>query len=249
MTSLEITDDQVAPVVTWEEFKRFYAWNWRQSEHVAMIGPNGSGKTTLALWTLDIRHFVVALATKPQDTTLEQFRKAADFKLMREWRPVDVDLYPRVMLWPDARELTAAGNQARQFHNALAHIYVEGGWCVFVDELWYVINHLKLEHVIKTFLMQARSNNISMVLCTQRPSRVPLEVYDQSTHLFFWQDNDEVNLRRLGGMSGADSTEVRFLVSTLKRHQVLYVNTRERIMVRFTPPAPSAMKRTERRAG
>lgn len=239
--------EAAAPVVSWEEFSRFYQWNWRQSEHVAMIGPTGAGKTTLALWTLDIRQFVVAFATKPRDPSLDRLRRHG-YHLMREWRPVDPDIRSRVLLWPDATKLNAAPKQREQFYKALDHIYVEGGWCVYIDELWFIINHLKLEHTIKTYLMQSRSNDVSLVLLTQRPSRVPLEVYDQSTHLFFWRDTDEVNLRRLGGIAGADSTIVRYLVSRLRRYEVLYINTRDSRLVRFTPPAEIARIGASRKA-
>lgn len=234
-TNRDIDPDTLAPVVSWEEFDEHF--DWKQGEHVAAIGPTGSGKTTLMLHLLDMRRYVTALATKPEDATLMSLRKQG-YKLMKEWKSYDPDIVPKRLLWPPAKQLYSAQKQRFVFQEAFDNIYPQGGWCIYVDELWYVIHHLKLDLEIRTFLMQARSMDISLVVCTQRPSRVPLEVYDQSTHLFFWQDSDEANLKRLGGISWANSWHVQRLVATLDKYQVLSINTRTGKMVRVTPPPP-----------
>jgi hypothetical protein len=51
-------------------------------------------------------------------------------------------------------------------------------------------------------------------------------LYDQATHLFFWRDNDETNLKRIGGLGAIDSTLIRHTVGRLPRHSALYLNTR-----------------------
>lgn len=215
--------DEMAPRVSWGEFRK--QLEWTQGEHVGMIGPTGSGKTTLAEAILDLRKYVVVLATKPRDESLEEYAKSRKFKRVREWVSMSPDLAPRRILWPDAKSLYSAVVQRKEFQKALASIYGEGAWCVYIDELWFIIHHLKLEREVRTYLQQARSNMISLVVATQRPAFVPVEVYDQSTHLFFWRDNDERNLNRISGISWLAAGYVRALVATLERHEVLYVHT------------------------
>lgn len=224
-----------APQLEWDDFLT-RVLRWRQGEHVALIGPTGSGKTTLALALLELRKYVVALGTKPQDSTLSKLISSGGFKRYSKWERVSTELSPKRVLWPDASSLHSAKVQQGEFKEALAHIYREGGWCVYADELWFLIHHLKLELEVKTYLQQARALNISLVAATQRPAHIPLEVYDQSTHLFFWLDNDERNLKRISGISWLSADLVRHIVSRLERHEVLYINTRTGRMYRTKAP-------------
>lgn len=225
----------VAPVLPWAVFTG-KVFRWRQGEHLAMIGPTGSGKTTLSLHLLGLRKYVVALGTKPADQTLDMLVNDAGFKRFESWENVESDRYPKRIIWPDARALHSAQAQRREFRNALAEIYRQGSWCVYIDELWFIIHHLKLELEIRTYLQQARSIGISLAVATQRPAFVPLEIYDQSTHLFFWRDNDERNLSRISGISWRSSADIKHLISELERHQVLYINTITGDMFRTTCP-------------
>jgi DNA helicase HerA-like ATPase len=130
--------------------------------------------------------------------------------------------------------------QRRVFADAFNRIYREGNWCVAIDEMWYFANQLKLDGAIKLYLTQGRSLGISLVTATQRPVSVPVEVYDQSTHLFFWRDNDRRNLDRLSEInSRVSSSMIRDLVGNLDRYQVLYLNTREGTMYRTRAPHPT----------
>jgi hypothetical protein len=141
-----------------------------------------------------------------------------------------------MLLWPDATKLDSAEHQHTVFHHAFGAIYREGSWTVALDETWYMSNTLQLSGDIKMFLLQARSLDISLVCATQRPASVPLEIYDQSSHLFFWRDNDENNLRRLSGISWRSADLVRRVIANLEQYQVLYINTRTGKMVRTKCP-------------
>lgn len=225
-------------VVPWEQFIR--QLRIRQGEHTAIIGPTGSGKTTLAGQLLPYRKYIVAFATKPRDENLEWLETHDDYKLIDRWNPaLDPDLWPKRLLWPDASDLYSAQHQREVFQDAMSRIYRDGGWCIYMDELWYMSNALKLSHEVKTFLLQSRSNLISLLLLTQRPAHVPLEVYDQSTHLFWSRDGDEANLKRIGGISWISAKLIRETVANLRRFEWLYVNTTTGTMLITKPPKPA----------
>lgn len=237
--SLRGTDlfDRAAPRVDFDEWKNNFTWG--QGEHIAMIGPTGAGKTTLGLYVAELRRYVTAFVTKPKDPVMEKLTlKGSGYKKLTKWKSYDPNIVPKRLLWPPATDLYSERNQHATFTTALRNIYREGSWTVFVDETYYLCNVLGMDDEVRTYLTQARSLDISLLLLTQRPSRVPLEIYDQSTHLFFWRENDEANLKRLGGISWANSALVREIIAHLAHHECLYVNTRSGVtsMVRFTAP-------------
>lgn len=77
-------DDHVAPVVPWSTFMQ--RMDWRQGEHVTLVGATGGGKTTTAIQLLPMRDWVVTFATKPADDTLDQL-VASGYKRVPTWPP------------------------------------------------------------------------------------------------------------------------------------------------------------------
>lgn len=243
----ELPPDEMAPVVSWEDFTE-YIFDWQQDEHVGLIGPTGSGKSTLTYAILPMRKYIVFFATKPQDKVLAKFAESAGFVRTEDYppkvgrikkRPATPDEVPRRLLWPDATTLGSTERQRKVFGDAFEQVYSEGGWCVVWDEFWYLCSILKLEKEARIMLQQARANNMAFVMGAQRPSRIPLELFDQATHLFFWKDNDERNLTRISGVGWLNSGNIRAFVANLEKHQVLYVNTRNGWMFRTTCPEVS----------
>lgn len=222
------------PRVPWDVFLR-NELQWRAGEHFALIGPTGQGKTTMLLNLLPLHPFVVVFATKPRDSTMDGLIRTGYHKMDR-WMSLDPRDYPRRVLWPDASRMDSGNEQQQVFHHAFRAIYREGGWTVAIDETWYMANELKLGHDIKLYLLQARSLGISLLTATQRPASIPVEIYDQSTHLMFWRDNDEMNLKRLSGIGWRSADLIRQTIANLEPHQVLYVNTRTGRMLRTRCP-------------
>ena len=240
---LAAIDEGDIPTVDWQTCMDLMTWE--QGEHVAVIGPTGQGKTTLALALLSHRQYVTVFATKPQDDTLDRFAKEQAYSKHGRWsskmpteksRKPWVKHSPRRILWPDARRIDSAERQRQEFQYAMADIYTQGGWCVYMDELYVMANQLTLSKEVKTYLMQGRSIGITLVISSQRPAWIPLEVYDQSTHLFFCRDNDETNLKRISGVGYLSSRQIRDTIPRLKRHEFLYINTRDGVMVKTTAP-------------
>lgn len=242
----ELPPDELAPVISWDDFLT-YVLNWKQGQHMGLIGPTESGKSTFTFGVLPLRKYVTFFATKPADPVLEQFALQAGYVRTPVWpptvrnaigrkRPARADEIPRRLLWPKAASLDSISVQRREFHKAVSDIYGQGGWTVVWDEFWMMCQILKMEQHARILLQQARSNDITFVMGAQRPSRIPLEVYDQATHLAFFRDNDEVNLKRISGVGYLASGPIRGFVSNLEPHQILYINTRKGWMYRTTAP-------------
>jgi energy-coupling factor transporter ATP-binding protein EcfA2 len=243
---LSSLDTGIIPTVDWQTCTDLMTWE--QGEHAAVIGPTGQGKTTLALALLHHREYVTVFATKPQDTTLERFAAEHAYSRHSSW-PREMRSEPsrwpwvkhsrRRIIWPDARRLDSAEHQRDVFQKAMADIYIQGGWAVYFDELFVMAQQLKLAPEVKTYLMQGRSLGISTIIASQRPAWIPLEVYDQSTHLFFCRDNDETNLKRISGVGFLSSRQIRETIPSLRKHEFLYINTRDGVMAKTTAPLNS----------
>jgi energy-coupling factor transporter ATP-binding protein EcfA2 len=224
-----------APRVPWDVFVNTF--QWAQGEHVGLVGPTGQGKTTLLMNLLPLRDHVAIFATKPRDPSMDRLIQTG-YMVLPKWENVPTSRAPRRIIWPNARRIDAESEQRRVFKHAFAQAYRETGWAIVLDEGYYISKVLGLGNEMRAVWTQGRSLGLSFVVATQRPRWVPLEMYDQSTHLFFWRENDDENLKRLSGLGAAPSGLVRTIIENLDQFQVLYVNTRNGRMVRTKAPAP-----------
>ncbi len=98
---------------------------FRQGDHVAIIGPTGSGKTHIALEIADLRTYVIGVACKPRDPLIEDARRhgykimgldemfAKDGRVQIEYvdgRP----RFPRIIFWPRRRLRSLEAEKSRQ---------------------------------------------------------------------------------------------------------------------------------------
>lgn len=211
-----------------------------------MIGPTGAGKTTLALAIIPRRNFVTVFGTKPADSTLDALVRQG-WKRIQRWQdrpdmvPDARGRYPdqRLILWPRFRSMGDRYKQALTFYKALDSMFTDEGWTIFADEVYYLAKTLGLDESLKTWWMQGRSINLTVVSATQRPAWVPLEMYSQATHLYLWRSNDRRDLERLRDVSGEFSGgDLEAVVRRLdfRKHEVLYVNTRTGASAITIPP-------------
>ncbi len=212
-------------VVPWAD--HLAGLRWEQGDHVTLIGPTKSGKTTLGAAILPIRSYVVVLACKPRDATLDRMIARDGYRIVRRWSDVGFRRGgDRVVLWPKGRdpdEFEAA--QYAEFRECLRDVFEVGGWCVFLDELSYVADYLGLDRPLKRLWAQGRSLGVSVVAATQAPVYVPRAAYDQVMHLYLWRQRDARRIRTLADISGAvDPQALSAALSSLAEHEVLYVD-------------------------
>jgi len=249
----EMPPDDMAPELEWDDFMTYVLGSsrkelrWAQNQHMALIGPTDSGKSTLLHGVLPLRSYTTMFGTKVKDSTLDAYVDSGYFARLQDWPPtekrfglfsreVSAAKMPRRLLWPDVSTLQAVYTLGPIFQKAVDDIYGRGGWCVVWDEFWMQCEILKMKQTAKILLQQARSNDISMVMGMQRPVWIPPEVFDQTRHLFFWRDNDEPNLKRIGNVGWLNAGPIRAFVATLEPFQVLYVNNRTGFMYRTRAP-------------
>jgi hypothetical protein len=233
---------EYAPVIPFDLFLD-RVFDWRQDQHVAIIGPTEQGKSNLAYHLLAVRSYVAYLGIKSQDETLEAFARSGGYQRTYDWPPVTGRVrkrpatwaeQPRRLVWPDARNRrTARHEQARVFGECLDDCWASGGVTVVWDDFWYLVRILRMEMDAKQNLLNARSARSPQMIIAQRGAgNRMVELYDQPTHLLHARETDARNLQLLGP---ANSVR-RGFVAHLDRYQFLYENTRTDQRYRITAP-------------
>lgn len=228
------------PFVPWARFRETF--DFRQGEHVTLVGTTGSGKTTLAReLLLPMREYVCVLGTKTKDPSLYAPLERAGYDLEHTF---DANAQEhgkrRIIFQPPLRTPDRDGfnEQSEAFKTALFDIYKWGGWCVYADEVRYLTETLGLQRTFEVLWLQGRSLGISLVVGTQRPVSIPLLAFDQATHLFLWRNTDRVNIERMSEFAGADSPIAKYTIPRLPHHEALYIDTRTGRMVRTKVELP-----------
>lgn len=208
--------------VAWPDFVKRWPHQYKQDQHVTIIGPTDCGKTILAQQLVVPRGHVVATGVKYADESLDRLTKDGWHRIER-WkdRPKTAE---RLLLWPkvsDPNEVAKVCGE--RFTEMLNRIYKDGKWCIWTDELRYLTDNCGMGRIYRTMYVTARSNKISLVSAAQRPAWVPLEAYSQAQHLFIHRTGFEDDLKKMLGGHARGLIET---VNQLPWYHFLYVNLR-----------------------
>lgn len=207
---------------------------WEQGEHVLISGATKSGKTALARHIVQIRYdnggSVVVFVAKPnRDETIVKdyldsgFTRWRSFKKPSSWER-------RILLWPDTSKLKTdkekLTHQKEVFSDAFDKINDKGKWTVQIDEGLYTVSptflgmsdSLAMSHAV------GRSNYLTMVTLTQRPSHLPLILYGSASHAFVGRTREAADQKRLAELGARESSkELAAMIAGNGRHDFTWI--------------------------
>ena len=206
----ELLNVERIPRKSWQEVKFDIYGRWRptDSPHHSIISITGGGKSYLATrGLLPMRGWrrTLIIDNKGDDDTLRDVgRKVREVPRSTPWyksKEKPNHSWYRLMVhddWGKARE---------QVRDALARVYSQGNWTVFVDECRNLtdprVPSLNLRSFVEQIWLRGRSRGVEMVSMTQAPRWVPSSFYDQPSFVWIGRINDErahQRLREIGGL-------------------------------------------------
>jgi hypothetical protein len=218
------------PFVAWDRLKP--AIQWKQGQHVVCVGGTGSGKSTVSGELLPRRKLVVVLVSKGMDEIFEG-PYFSSYETISEWKKKKQG-QEKLLLRPTNQKGIEATRTHKTdvFRDCMDEILLkEGHWCIDVDETHYVCERLKLAGELTDILEQGRSAYISMWNNTQRPSGIPLAVYVNSSHGFYFRTQEKYDLDRLGRLANklTSAKELMANIEKLDDHEFVYIDRSGRI--------------------
>lgn len=217
--------------VSWEEFDNTFDWN--QGEHCALIAPNGWGKSTLLRALSWRRDWVLVLCTKKRDSTYDDFMREG-YERVKKFPVNSLTALPkpkekksqRILLWPDYKVMADLYKAGPMFKKLLEFVYIDENWCLCLDDLYYLSTVLKLSKEIAAINYQVRSMGVTLVSAMQRPKKVPLETWDQSTHAFVGGIGNYDDIAMIRALAKVDTRTLQVWLSHLRKQEWLYIPTR-----------------------
>lgn len=167
---------------------------------------------------------------KPQDGTIEDAVDKLKYRVVDNWPPP-----PRLLpwgkdprgyfVWPRHTFDPKVDNFRHHhiFRRTILDSYKRGNRIAFGDELFSLVNELKLRDELTTVWTKGRSMGNGLWGATQKPTHVPLWAYNQATHLFVSYDADKRNRQRFSEIGGVDPRLVSDIVEQLHKWQWLYI--------------------------
>lgn len=184
----------------------------KQGQHVLFVGKNGTGKTTLAEKILASKEYVIVIDTKGELRWMG-FSTTSDVSTAFNSK--------HVIFRPN-------GN-LRKVEEIFQRALKEGGWTVYVDEL-YMIGIGSVQRFPPSFieaLTRGRSKKVTVYMGTQRPRFVPVFVFTEPRHVFVFNLSSRYDRVHVAKSVGDERLAIK-----MQGHQFLYANTDQESVVR-----------------
>jgi energy-coupling factor transporter ATP-binding protein EcfA2 len=220
---------------SWDDFENWFKGEWRQGQHIALIGPTGTGKTTLACRLLQTRRHVLALDPKGGDTTLATLEKRG-FRRLTTWPPErrERDRIERneqnchYIVGYRRPQRAEMGRHRDLLRRTIDDVFDEGGWTTYVDELQMAAGEVRhggmaLGGGIERLLIAARDRGVSVVTAYQRPANVPRSASEMSSWIVVYNTRDREVVKRLAEIMGRPGAEIEGIMRALPKHFVMVV--------------------------
>lgn len=208
---------------------------WEQGEHVALMGQTGSGKTTLARDLLKVRDYVVVLAVKRFDDTLDSFTAAAGYT--RSSWPPDYNRR-RVLIWPRPKDIDDIDGQGKHVHRVLKDVSRSGGWALFLDDTGYITGMLGEGKSVTALLNTGRSGHISVVTAMTQPTsvaaRIPTETLRQVRHVLVFPYQNQRDTDTISKIVGYNRRDIEGWMKRMDPHDFLAFSHGKVTLVRHT---------------
>lgn len=209
-------DDNTPFEMTRQQWLDMMRTEWRQGQHIAIMGRTGRGKTTLARDLMSCRGWVAVVAIKRADETIETFPPLG-YKIITKWPPQYGN--NKVVLWAKPKNLSEMEVQRDQIYRLLNDVFENGGWSVLFDDVARVANALGFKKQLATLLNEARSSHASIVSVMTQPSSVtqaiPSEVWRQVRFHIAFRYRVGRDLESIADITGYNKTTLKQWMSQL----------------------------------
>lgn len=227
-----------AEFVPWtEELRPSFLDQWKngqgEAEHVLLVGRTGRGKTALGLDMVIGRlqtipkSRAVILANKPKDPTLQRLIDSGRANRIRRWKDIKYEdrVKRLVVVWPKyGMASTTAAKNKPAFLETLDGILKEGSWTLFVDDVWYWVQKLRLGEVLDEYWNAARSSDVSVVAGSTRPVWITRSATSQHSWVCSFHIGDLEDRMRMGEVMG-DRVNVPRIIDNLNDHDFVIRQT------------------------
>ena len=186
---------------------------WKQGEHLTILGRTGTGKTRLASALLRARRSVISLVTKADDSS--RYLPNDSRRPIRHVRDISTS-DPRRRYYVLEPRLQ---DQQAEALAAMRRVWADGGWTLYLDELFYLEKQLGLRQPIELLLTQGRSKGLTIVCGMQRPAWVSMFAVSEPTHVVCFPLAHPDDRKRVLQATSADLAEP---LARLHRYEALW---------------------------